>query len=332
MITATEDIVERDVSWEGIERLDRDLCQSSELLGQREARYLVDSYYQIQNYRIRSAGQIRSSDGEPNKLLEWHFSNQKIQERNLQRALGRFAASYRVGKWLQSICGIGPVISAGLLAHLDIRDRPTAGHFWRFAGLDSTLEWGKGEKRPYNQQLKTLVAFKAGESFIKCQNRDKDVYGHIYADRWSWEWEKNLNGEYADEADRQLNKKNYAKNTVAYKYMSGQVSPELIRTIRATEGRPPTPAEINADDNVGVQMLSADHIKNRARRYAAKMFLSHLHHVMYEDYYSKEPPMPYAIEKLPVEDNHRHYIPVPNWPSDFNGRGLEELYTIDSTT
>ena len=37
--------------------------------------------------------------------------------------------------------GIGPVIAAGLLANIDIKQAPTVGHIWRFAGLDPTNKW-----------------------------------------------------------------------------------------------------------------------------------------------------------------------------------------------
>lgn len=55
-----------------------------------------------------------------------------------------------------SIHGIGPVISAGLLAHIDIHRAVTVGHIWRFAGLDPSVKWLKKTKRPWNAGLKVL--------------------------------------------------------------------------------------------------------------------------------------------------------------------------------
>jgi hypothetical protein len=43
-----------------------------------------------------------------------------------------------------------------LLARIDIVKAPTAGHIWRYAGLDPTVRWNKGEKRPWNAGLKVL--------------------------------------------------------------------------------------------------------------------------------------------------------------------------------
>ncbi len=42
---------------EPIERMGRDLRLSSRTLGEREARYLTDLYYQVQDYRKRGANQ-----------------------------------------------------------------------------------------------------------------------------------------------------------------------------------------------------------------------------------------------------------------------------------
>ena len=48
-------------------------------------------------------------------------------------------------------------------------------------------------------------------------------------------------------------------------------------------------------------------IDARARRYAVKIFLSHLHAVMYWEEYKKAPPKPFAIQHL----GHAHEIEIP---------------------
>ena len=41
----------------------------------------------------------------------------------------------------------GPVLAAGLAAHLGSRDLPpTVGHWWRYAGLDPSQKWMSGEQ------------------------------------------------------------------------------------------------------------------------------------------------------------------------------------------
>lgn len=129
--------------WETLNKLDRDLRASASLLGQDAARYLVDSYYQIQNFRIRLNAQAKASEdaGESNVLLKWFFENVSRLEKNIQRALGEFAQTYTVGRWMNGITGIGPVLSAGFLAHIDIRRSSPVGALWSFAGLNPTRKW-----------------------------------------------------------------------------------------------------------------------------------------------------------------------------------------------
>lgn len=279
---------------EGMMKLTKDLKDSARLLGKSEARFLVDFYYTIQDNRIRSDAQVRahSESREPNKLLDWCADNFRTFENAIKSALNVFTKEYTVGLWCQSICGIGPVITAGLLSHIDITKAPTYGHIWRFAGLDSTVKWEKKTKRPWNAQLKTLCAFKLGESFVKVQNRESDYYGQLYARRKIREMEGNLALKFKDQADAQLATKNIGKTTDCFKALS-------------------------------VGMLPQAQIHARARRYAVKLFLAHLHHVMFEDYYGKRPMCPYPFEKL--DHDKAHYLPPPNWPSEEVGKSLNEM-------
>jgi hypothetical protein len=278
---------------EPLAKLDADLKQAARLIGRQQARYLTDSYYAIQEFRKASANQSRQAgEGEPFRILDWVFENTRRLEENIKRALGEFSANYRVGAWMMAITGIGPVISAGMLAHLDIRKARTAGHFWRFAGLDPTVTWGKGEKRPWNADLKTLC-FKMGDCFIKFQNHDDDYYGAIFVARKEQESRNNEAGQYRGQAESVLSSKRIGKDTEAYKaYSVGKLPPA--------------------------------HVNARARRYAEKMFLSHLHHVMHLDYYGEPPPVPYSFEHCPGD--HRHFVPLPlPFPGDFEGKRLTEM-------
>ena len=131
---------------EPIERLRRDLKKAAATLTATEARFLVDAYYQMQKDRIRAAHQARTlaASGEPHAVLTWLFDNTAVLERNIKTALGVYSQAQPVGRWAESLVGIGPVISAGLLAHIDIAKAPTVGHIWRFAGLDPTMVWATG--------------------------------------------------------------------------------------------------------------------------------------------------------------------------------------------
>ena len=342
---------------EPIEKLTKDLREAAKNLAPHEVRYLVDLYYQTQDYRMQAASQVKSmsKSGEPVALADWVFESQHRVESQIKKALDIWTDNEKtgMGRWCKSICGIAEVMAAGLIAHLDIEpwicshkdakkhctsDKPhgpeckftlmeTAGHFWRFAGLDPTSIWEKKTKRPWNAKLKVLC-WKLGESFIAFQNNDKDRYGKLYAARYQSEWERNLNGSLSDQASAVLEKKKLSKSTIAYKWYSGQYTfepvKECIAKFRAGdrpivyEKDPKTGAmkqrlatlsdmlkEVpRVDEGQGNPMLPPGHIQSRARRWAVKIFLSHLHAEMYRRHTGKEPPAPFPIAIL----GHAHLI------------------------
>lgn len=326
---------------ETVKKLTKDLIKASNTLGRAECRYLVDLYYALQGFRMATNNQIRSivkSDtDEPHETIKFFASQFELLENEIKKALKAYVQEQELGKWLMSITGIGEVISAGLIANLDIEKAQTAGAFWRFCGLDPTIEWlgkeraaklveevvgikkqydvedfaklavasnwgfncfveyfkkldknGKAIKPtktnlvkllsrvPYNQKMHTLM-YKIGESFVKVQNNDNDIYGKIFAQRKAIEQAKNKNLEYAEQANAKLERCKIGKDTEAYKFYS--------------QG-----------------MLPPAHIHARARRYAVKIFISHLFDVWYRLHYKKEPPLPFSIGIL----NHTHMIEPPN--------------------
>lgn len=265
---------------ESVARLSKDLRIAAGQLRDDEARYLVDLYYSNQQNRIRANNQIRAAReaGEPNLLVQWVADNYDVTEQGCKSALHAYAKSRRVGRWLLSVHGIGPVIAAGMLAHIDIEKAPTVGHIWRFAGLDPTVTWEKGQKRPWNADLKVLC-WKAGLSFVMLRAGTNDVYGGLYELRKEQEVSRNEEGLFSDQAKQALEKKNYGKDTDARKHYEA--------------GRLP-PARIDM----------------RARRWAVKIFLAHLHHVMFEDRFNEPPPKPYVLSHL----GHAHEIKLQGWP------------------
>lgn len=314
-----------------IQRLEQDLRDASRLIGRQEARYLVDLYYEIQQFRINVAGQIRANeqehgDSEPMRVHDAMFTSLHRLEKNIALTLKAFTEEYTVGLWCHSIKGIAGVLTAGLLAHIDINpwrcvgehknpkdrcrsssDEPctpacgwvrtiTAAKIWRYAGLDPTVQWEKGQIRPWNAELKKLC-WKIGESFIKVQNREGAYYGQIFFMRKELEISRNENGDFADQAARILEEKNFKKKTKAKRiYESGKLPPA--------------------------------HINSRARRYAVKRLLSHLQHVMYQNYYGELPPAPYPFVQGAAPDGHTDYREPPRWREIREagaGRPLTEL-------
>jgi hypothetical protein len=80
----------------------------------------VDLYDQRQEYRKRTANQTCSAeeDAEPNALVSHLLGQTEVLEENARRALAAFADAYRVGRWAQSLTGIGP--------HRRLRFRPAS--------------------------------------------------------------------------------------------------------------------------------------------------------------------------------------------------------------
>jgi hypothetical protein len=265
---------------EPIKRLSRDLKKAAESLSDREARYLVDAYYQIQEWRKAAALQSLSMDkaGEPHSLMDWVIEQAKIIESGIRSALDSYSQGKLTAKWSRSIVGIGPVIAAGLLAHVDsdLDREPYIGNLWAFAGLDPTKKWEPGQKRPWNAKLKVL-AWKIGQSFMKFQNHPNDVYGKLYRQRKELEIQRNEEGRFRDQAERALKEKRIGKDTEAYKHYS--------------QGKLP-PAHIDA----------------RARRWVVKQFLADYWTVAYYVKYGAFPPLPYAFSVL----GHRDYRGLPN--------------------
>lgn len=313
------------------------------------ARWLVDFYYAMQDFRIQEQGQVRSllqgADEGTFLIGEQLLEGTMNIEKTIRKALDKYSDGPVPGQWAKSITGIGPCLAAGWLAHIDIEKAPTAGHIYRFAGLDPTNKWlgrAKAEtlvaeafeacgddvdaalmycaektnrnpdgirkmatwnprkqveepltrtrlkaamaKRPWNASLKVLY-WKTGDSFVKVKGRESDYYGKVYEARKALEVSRNEAGKFAKLAAETLAERKFNDADVRKVYESG--------------------------------MLPAGRIELRSRRYAVKLFLAHLHHVMFEDRFGEPPPKPYIFTErakaLGLGD-HTHYIGPPNWP------------------
>lgn len=247
-----------------------------------EMRFLVDAYYLSQENRKRIGNQVTAlgKAGKSNQWIEQFRGEQEKVEAKCLKRIRELLEPFVVGRWSQTVCGVGPVIAAGLIAHIDIRLTPTAGHIWRFAGLDPTSKWNKKEKRPWNADLKKLC-WNIGECFVKVSARESDVYGKVYLERKFKEQARNEAGELAEQAAASLLKNRYGDDTKAKDFYQRGLLP---------------PAHIHA----------------RAKRYAVKLFLAHWHHVAYETEYGLAPPKPYVI----AHGGHTHFIAPPGWPME----------------
>jgi hypothetical protein len=203
-----------------------------------------------------------------------------------------------IGKWLLTVKGIGPVLAAGFLSYIDISKCQTAGSIWRYAGIEGHKSpRKKGEKFNYNPDFKVLC-WKAGEQFVKVSGYKKDpktgeplvdengnmvdripdaLYGHLYREKLQEYIERNERGGFAELAALTLSEKKFEKETEAKKtYESGKIP--------------------------------MSHMLAMAKRYAVKIFLSHLFTVWYEYENGKAAPRPFAEVHL----GHVHIIEPPH--------------------
>jgi hypothetical protein len=263
-----------------VERLSRDVRDAAASLSDREARFLVDQYYAFQEDRLRSAGRVRamSADNptEPHAVVQWLEGQSGVLENQIKGALDRYSKAHPIGRWMRSYKGIGPVISAGYLANIDIERANTAGKLWAYCGLAPGKDKRKkGEKLIFNPSLKRL-SWILGESFMKVSGDPGAYYAQLYRQRKAYETAKNEAGAYAAQAAETLAAKKFKDDTVAKTfYEKGQLPP----------------ARINL----------------RAQRWAVKLFLSHLQETWWRHRFGTAPPAPYAM----AHAGHADYIPVP---------------------
>lgn len=284
-----------------VTRLDKDLRKASGNLTTQEARYIVDTYYQLQASRIKANQQLTAlEEDRATNCLSFVASQMTVVEKNAQIQLDVWTQNHPVGKWLRSIHGIGPVLAAGLLAHIDITKASTVGDIWAFAGLDPSRKWIKGQKRPWNSDLKRLC-FLIGDSFMKHRSNEKCFYGHLYEERKKREWRYNLEGRYADQARISLETKKYREDSGAKAWYKGAYC--------SVQFSSPPKGVLADENNPGVLMLPPGRIELRARRWAVKLFLSHLHEIWYKYEYGVAPPNPFAFSIL--KHSEAHYISPP---------------------
>lgn len=272
----------------GVSDVRRELRKAAANLEESEGRYIVNLYYQLQEHRkalrnqqrelvdeAMSSGGVGNGSSPVQPMIVGYFADEvEGLERQIPSLMDKWTDTKVVGRWAKIQKGIGPVLAAGLMAHIDFDKAQTAGAIWRYAGLDPSVTWNKGEKRPWNADLKVLC-WKIGDSFVKVSGRDDAFYGQLYRQRKAQEVERNENGVFADQAAQTLREKNIKEPATRAAYEAGK--------------------------------LPAGRLDLRARRYAVKIFLSHYFEVGYREHHNEEPPRPFAIEHL----GHVHKLDPP---------------------
>jgi hypothetical protein len=311
----------------------------SKPLSQPEMRYLVEQYYAIQEYRKASSNQISAIErigGEAAQLAttEIHKALTRI-EKQIQTHLEVASNNSAVGRWCNSITGIGPVISAGLLAHIDIHKAPTAGHIWRFAGLDPTQNWLGAEKakvavkdaihdgireaipslaRLIGTSPDTLLKLASSDSKGKALKLTETTLARAAAKRpWNaalktlcWHIGESfvkVSGKDDDVYGKlYLIRKDYEQKRNESGALADQAAAKLDKYKIGKE--------TDAYGYYSKGFLPPAHIHARAKRWTVKLFLAHWQWVAWESETGQPPALPYVIEHM----GHMDLLAPPNWP------------------
>jgi len=317
-----------------IMQLRKDLKEQVKNLTSTEARFLVDTYYTIQDYRIQLGSQLRAAeqkvDENPSGVLAWIEENMTTMESTIRLALKHYVDGHKMGPWLTAQLGIGPVLSAGLLAYIDIKKAPTVGHIWSYAGLDPTMKWHGAVQAAKWVKGMTEVTEKTYIDMAKLSGFKVDAikrFAKEYADigkskkirvedlknalaRRPWNaklkvlcWKvgqsfvklRNVENSYYGGVYRERDELEFNKSAAGdYRDQALARSKTVDKT---TKGYP----------TYCKGELPESHIHTRAARYATKLFLAHMHEVWYKLEFKKDPPMPYAI----AHGGHAHKIDPP---------------------
>jgi hypothetical protein len=323
---------------EKLEGLNAEVREAATRLTPREARYLVDTFYQIQENRKRAANQERAvlDTEESTELLTWLKRNETAIEKNIRLLLQGYAQANVSSDWAMEIPGIGPILAAGLKAHIDITKAPTVGHIWRYAGLDPSNKWYSA------MESKTLVAEILGK---KAATSRKDV------EKLAAQLGRNPDTLYRiattspkDGSERKLTKASLASALstrphnarlkvltwkIGEQFMKLSTNPKdiygkvyAVRKQQEIAWNEALKFKDQAERDIGgvskgteaykaysQGKLPAARILLRAKRYAVKLFLSHYHHVAYCQEYGVQPPKPYIF----TQPDHTHFIAPPCW-------------------
>lgn len=323
--------------------LDEEVRLQAADLTHREAKILFRYHRNVQIVRIAASQcvyQLERERIEPSELFAYFRRNAAKLERQTNATLQIYVDQNVATRWMRDV-GVGVAQSVGIYTLIDIEKvGKYVSSLWRFAGYDPSvvkltkkeagecvryfqdkykkdyvdlemlhyvaIELNRGVEQlkritklgmyrkeimwwqlykaimsyPWCNELKEVL-YRVGVSFRRMGGRGAVIspYRSIYDWRKAYEVERNEQGHYTDQAEHKLVSRRYKRNTVARKcYEEGKLPPEQIDA--------------------------------RARRFAVKIFLVHLHQVLYYERYGKMPPKPYVLDVLGKERE----IICPKWP------------------
>lgn len=311
---------------ENIEKMSKELINSGKTISRHQARELVHTYYELQDYRMGLKNQARalSESERPNSFVDWLGEQMSSLEKQIGKALKKYADNDPVCIWAQSIPGIAHTLSAGLSAYIDITKAPTAGHIWIYAGIDPSRKWLGREK---SEKLFTEIVGKKGkpnDSQILEIGRRMNIRPESAFERFNGKTRAEIISNMARipwNADLKKLCWKIGESFVKVSNNPNDYYGKIYRLRKEYENKKNEAGEY-ADQakqklekfNIGkdtdayafysIGKLPPAHIQSRVKRYAVKIFLSHWHQVAYELHYGEKAPKPFALAIL----GHAHIL------------------------
>lgn len=329
-----------------IKKLQKDLSKVSQL-STREIRYLVDTYYRMQEMRKSTGNQIFALNNlqEPNELIDWFYKNTMVLEGELKKMLQAYSETKDIGRWMMSLRGVGPVISAGMISWVDVKKASTAGAVWRFAGVEPSAiwlskkeaeNWLKGKEIneqtvadaavEFNKKFETLLydaTHKYSNKKVSEIKLTRDSLVNALIRRpWNQKF-KVLCWKFADCIVKHngtgkvkvgnlyhrlyAQRKAYEENNNQNFAYADLAEKRMSEVAKSTE----------AYKYYKKGQLPPAHITSRVYRWMAKIFLAHLHEKMYWKEFNCPPPNPYVLEHM----GHKDKVSPPE--SEYDREGVE---------
>ena len=152
-----------------------------------DLRALVDFRTQIQKQRIAISNRLDAlareadeAESTTSALWErWFYELQDIEGR-IDKDIESITGDYPIIALMCEVKGVGKLLAAQVVAHIDISRAPHVSSLWRYAGygVDGEGERDrlqKGVKAPYNKGLKT-ICWKVATSFMRSNSPYREIY------------------------------------------------------------------------------------------------------------------------------------------------------------
>jgi hypothetical protein len=233
-------------------------------MGNKEAQYLLDMYLFMLKRRVAIASKI-SRCGIESRALGFLLDQIKAREGHARVLLDIYSDNHPVGAKMKEVKGIGPVIAAGLLAHVNMDRATTYGKILAYGGFNPNMVWNKGELRPFCAEFRSILIH-AKRVFQFLSGNPTSYFGMHFKRYKNLIIAQNENGGMKEAAAAKLAKFNYRHETKAYQcYIEGKLPPAHITQLAGTK--------------------------------TLKLFIGCLHKY-WSEHLGRSAPLPYAVEHM----------------------------------